>query len=198
LLKEDTRAQAGPAVFCQDFCLHAFTQDSVSSCLQLRGKVARSAANLLCINYALRGNLAAILWPEQTAQPVRKNQLWQSTCFEFFVAPTGMPWYWEINLSPSGDWNVYAFADYRAGMQEESALTALPFNIEQQPGSLLLELTFPLKTIISPAQPLDLGISAVLEDKNGQHSFWALNHHNSVQPDFHWRDSFNLHLPASE
>ncbi|WP_417910209.1 DOMON-like domain-containing protein [Candidatus Electronema sp. PJ] len=196
-MKEDTRAQVDPAVFCQDFSLQAFTQDSLASSLQLRGQVARSAANLLCISYALQGNLAALLLPEQTAQPMRKDLLWQHTCFEFFLAPVGTPRYWEINLSPSGDWNVYAFADYRAGMQEEPALAVLPFTIEQRPASLLLELTFPLESIISPGQPLDLGISAVLQDRNGQRSFWALTHHNRMQPDFHWRDSFSLSVPAS-
>jgi hypothetical protein len=180
-----------------NFSLQAFTQDSLAASLQLRGQVARSAANLLCISYTLQGNLAALLLPEQSAQPTRKNLLWQYTCFEFFVAPAGAPRYWEINLSPSGDWNVYAFAGYRAGMQEEPALTVLPFTIKQQPTSLLLELSFPLATIISPGQPLDLGISAVLQDRNGQRSFWALTHPDSVQPDFHWRASFSLSVPAS-
>jgi hypothetical protein len=135
------------------------------------------------------------LLPEQTNQPARKDHLWQTTCFEFFVAPTGLPQYWEINLSPSADWNVYAFDDYRAGMREENAIASLPFTIQRQPTSFLLELAFPLANLIHPEQPIELAVSAVIQGCGGQRSFHALTD-CAPQPDFHHRDSFILDLPA--
>ena len=61
--------------------------------------------------------------------PARRDRLWEETCFEFFLAVKNSPRYWEFNLSPAGHWNVYRFADYRQGMQEEPAFASLPFSV---------------------------------------------------------------------
>ena len=42
-----------------------------------------------------------------------------------------------------------------------------------------------------------LGLSAVLEDLNGEKTWWALAHAPD-KPDFHHPDSFALELPAPE
>ena len=160
---------------------------------QISGHVTRSRTGLhLC--YELRGKAAELLLPEPSTTQRRRDGLWRSTCFEFFIAPQGLPQYWEVNLSPSGDWNVYAFADYRAGMREEAAVTALPFTFQQQADCCRLALDFPLAELISPQQPAELAVSAVLHDRNGERSFHALAHCGS-QPDFHQRASFLITLP---
>jgi hypothetical protein len=43
--------------------------------------------------------------------------------------------------------------------------------------------------------PLRLGLAAVIEDKTGIFSYWALRH-PSAKPDFHHPDSLVLELPA--
>ncbi|MCI5126388.1 MAG: hypothetical protein D3925_18405, partial [Candidatus Electrothrix sp. AR5] len=134
-----------------------------------------------------------VLFPPPSPAPRRKDGLWQATCFEFFVAVSGSPQYWEVNLPPAGDWNVYAFTDYRQGMHEDTALAVLPCIVDRQAESYRLELDFPLKKLIAPDQPIDVGVSAVLLGSNGQRGFYALTHCGS-QPDFHQREGFLLRL----
>ena len=40
-----------------------------------------------------------------------------------------------------------------------------------------------------------LGLSAVLEEKDGTKSYWALSHPNADKPDFHHPDCFVAQLP---
>jgi len=47
-------------------------------------------------------------------------------CFECFIGQKTAAEYWEVNLAPNGDWNVYHFDGYRTGMVEETALRRLP------------------------------------------------------------------------
>ncbi len=159
--------------------------------LQLTGTLIRNTTGLQ-IQYELSGNLDNILLPALNPMPVRKDGLWQATCFELFIAASGSPRYWEVNLSPSGDWNIYAFTGYRQGMEEETAISVLPFTQSRSVNRYQLALDFPLPNVIAPNQPLDIAISAVLEIK-GQRSFYALTH-CGPQPDFHARESFLLQV----
>jgi len=175
------------------FSLQPFAPDSLTAGLQLAVSAASRVGSLL-LRYELRGRLEDILLPEQAAAPSRRDQLWQQTCFEFFAAPAGSLQYWEVNISPSGDWNVYAFDAYREGMREERAVTALPCRTERQSDLLTLELAFPLDKIIAQGQPAELAASAVIQGRSGPPSCWALRH-CGPQPDFHRRQSFCLSLP---
>ncbi|MEA5573588.1 DOMON-like domain-containing protein [Calothrix sp. UHCC 0171] len=149
--------------------------------------------NLLNIRYALRGNITEVEIPFQSQIPQRKNELWEHTCFEFFIGVKNSPRYWEFNLSPSRDWNVYSFEGYRQGMQSEAALSMLPFRIQNSADCLELALSFDLDKIIPPKQDLEVGVTAVIKCKNSQVSYWALTH-CAVEADFHQRDSFLLDL----
>jgi hypothetical protein len=46
----------------------------------------------------------------------RRDNLWQSTCFECFLKQEGEVAYQEWNFSPSGDWAAYDFTAEREGM----------------------------------------------------------------------------------
>ncbi len=175
----------------ENFILQPFQEESFAANIQITGILARTATNLL-ISYELSGNVADVLLSPPSSVPRRRDGLWQATCFEFFVAVSGSPQYWEVNLSPAGDWNVYAFTDYRHEMHEEVALAALPFTVHRQPESYRLELDFPLAQLIALDRPIDVGVSAVLE-KNGHRTFYSLTHCSS-QPDFHQRESFLMRL----
>jgi len=160
--------------------------------LKITGNIARHS-NTLIIRYTLLGPPGELVIPPKVYPPARKNELWEETCFEFFLGIKNSPQYWEFNLSPSGHWNVYRFAAYRQGMQEEMALTSLPFSIQNQPDSLSLALDLDLDKIVQADQALEAAISAVIKPKEGEVSYWALTH-PGPQADFHRRDSFMVEL----
>jgi hypothetical protein len=174
--------------------LYPFQVEQERGCaadIKLTGALVRSITGLQ-IQYELSGNLDHLFLPAPSTTPARKDGLWQTTCFELFVAASGSSRYWEINLSPAGDWNVYVFTDYRQGMEEEAVITALPFTQFRNANRYQLTLDFPLADIIAPDKPVELALSAVLEI-NGQRAFYALTH-CGPQPDFHNRESFLVQL----
>ncbi len=170
------------------FSLHPF---SPSGFFRIAGDVARRSGALV-LRYELTGPLDELAIPE-TAAPARRGGLWEETCFEFFLAVKNSPEYREFNLSPSGEWNIYRFADYREGMEEEEAFASLPFHVERDPDVLRLSLEIDLSRIVPPGGVLEAGVSAVIKKKNGELTFWALAH-PGPEPDFHRRESFILEL----
>jgi hypothetical protein len=160
--------------------------------LDITGTITRHG-HILGLRYELRGDLAALALPDPTDRPLRRDGLWQETCFEFFLAPRNSPRYWEFNHSPAGHWNVYGFEDYRQDMHEEPALAALPFSLAREPASLLLILEVDVSGFLPPGQPLDAAISAVIKAQDGTLTYWALAH-PGPQPDFHRRDTFIIEL----
>ncbi len=175
----------------QNFCLQPFTPIS-SFDLQIHGNIDREH-NHLTINYLFQGDLEKIDIPTPADIPTRKHELWKITCWEFFLGIKDKPSYWEFNLSPTGDWNVYRFDDYRRGMQEETAITSLPFILHHHSDSLELTLELDLDKFIAPEQNLDVGITTVVQDINGVTTYWALKH-TGEEADFHLRDSFTIEL----
>jgi hypothetical protein len=178
----------------QCFSLQPFPRASPRPCFQITGSIARRS-NRLAIRYALLGPLAEFTIPAPAAMPTRKNGLWEETCFEFFLAVMDSPGYWECNLSPAGHWNVYRFAAYRQGMQEEGAIVSLPFAVRNHIDTLELALDLDLDPIVRADQGLEAAISAVIKRPNGEATYWALTHRGS-QADFHRRDGFIVTLQA--
>ena len=176
----------------QCFSLKAFPTITPLSDLEISGSIARRS-NTLAISYTLSGALTELNISSRAGAPVRRHGLWEETCFECFLAVKNSPRYWEVNLSPAGHWNVYRFADYRQGMQEETSFSQFPFTVESQADVLLLALEFELYRIISTGQTLGVAMSAVINHKDGKLTYWALTH-PGPQPDFHRRDSFIIEL----
>jgi hypothetical protein len=156
--------------------------------LEINGSIARNN-HQLSISYQLLGDLAKIVIPATVDLPVRKHELWEETCFEFFLGIKNSTRYWEFNLSPAGHWNVYRFDDYRQGMQEEMAVTSLPFSVQSQSEALLLVLKLDLDKFVSADTLLEVAITTVIKSQEGNISYWALTH-PGTQADFHRRDSF--------
>jgi hypothetical protein len=174
-----------------DFTLHPFPEDRRLPAIELDGKLDRSEGRL-SIEYRLTGDLTQ-LEISPSAAPTRKFALWEATCFEFFLGIPGDRAYWEFNLSPAGDWNVFHLDDYRQGLRDELAFTLLPFTIEQQPNSLLLGLEFDLSKIISVDRSIEVSVTTVIRSIGGEISYWAVTHCGS-EADFHRRDSFVLKM----
>jgi hypothetical protein len=170
-----------------DFSLQPFPSSVSLPDIQITGKVVRRF-NILTICYKLQGDIFQVYFPKATI-PTRKKELWENTCLEFFVGIKNSPPYWEFNLSPSGDWNIYQFTNYRQGMKEEDRITSLPFRVHQETHLFQLDLTLDLTPIISLEIELELGITAVIQPHARDISYWGLTH-CGTQPDFHLRDSF--------
>lgn len=150
---------------------------------------ARIEGTDLLLEYKVSGELVQIEWPVRvgaSAAEIRKNDLWRHTCFEAFLQGDG-PGYLEVNLSPSGEWNVYRFDRYREGMREEVLIGCPEFRFSSSTGSWRLAARIPLS--LPQSGKLGLGLTAVIEDAQGTISYWALKH-TGDQPDFHRVDSF--------
>ena len=123
----------------------------------------------------------------------RRDGLWQSTCVELFVGPAEEAGYWEVNLSPSGAWNVYAFTGYRQAMAPAPATLESPqCTGNSEAGILDLGFVLPLPASWTD-QPLVAALTAVVEGAHIGRSYWALCH-PSPTPDFHDRAGFVLRL----
>jgi hypothetical protein len=175
------------------FSLKPFPGEGNGPDVKITGRVARMAGTL-SLECALLGNLSTIAIPEPRASPGRKDRLWEETCLEVFLGESGSERYWEFNLSPARDWNVYRFPSYRKEKLEELAFTALPFRIRTEPGALRLSLDLGLEKIIPADSAIEVGVCAVLRTVTGARSHWALAH-PSPRPDFHRRNGFTLKIP---
>lgn len=176
----------------KNFNLVEFGAGDSPSDLKVSGTIKRSS-HILCLDYRLYDPKAAVLIPPQSKHPLRKHDLWEETCFEFFLRIKDCEPYWEFNLSPSGHWNIYHFDTYRQGMKEEMAFANLPFKFNDRADSLSLQVTIDLQAIVRPEQILEIAVSTVVEFKDGNIAYWALVH-PGTQADFHDRDSFKLDL----
>lgn len=174
------------------FFLRPFPSAGLLPHVTITGNIGRRS-NILSLTYALLGPLAELVVPAPSDMRVRKNGLWEETCFEFFLGKRNSDHYWEFNLSPAGHWNVYRFTSYRQGMQEEPAFTSLLFSVRARPDALGLSLEIDLDKIIPAEQALEVAVSAVIKTVDGKITYWALAH-PGPQPDFHRRDGFIVEL----
>ncbi len=172
----------------KQFKLKPFATSNHCNDIEITGTFVRKNNNLI-LDYLLENNLYDVVIEPRKNPPQRKNELWQTTCFEFFLAIPNGKNYWEFNLSPSGDWNIYHFDDYRQGMTEETAFNELFFITKQNNNSFKIHLNLDLNPIIFPEQKLIMGISAVIKTQSNNIGYWALTH-PKTEADFHCRDSF--------
>lgn len=175
----------------RSFSLEPFSP-GLRSALQINGWLARRG-QVLALQYAFLGPLSQVALPVPAVKPERRHGLWQETCFEFFLGVKNAPGYWEFNLSPAGDWNVYRFSGYRSGMAEETVLASLPFRVQVREDLLRLDLEADLTAILPAGRSLELGLAAVVRLRDGAMTYWALTH-PGPRPDFHRRESFIMVL----
>ena len=157
-------------------------------------RVLRTPEGVLGVIYILDGDLDKLSLPE--ARPPRVgNRLWEHSCFELFIARAGLLGYHEFNFAPSGEWAAYAFAGYRQAVPVVPESFAPHIAVRDADGRFELEATLQLERL-SPGHAsakLSLSVAAVIEDKHGALSYWALKHPPG-KPDFHHTDAFMLTL----
>lgn len=171
--------------------------------IALAVSVRREGADSLLLRYRLTGAVDALAIPP-LQPPERRDGLWQATCFEAFVRPQGADQfvrpqgaghYAEFNFAPSRGWAAYGFDDYRAGMAD-LALDPPVLFVEQGAGRLDLMALVRLAAF-ADAPVWQLGLSAVVEEKSGAKSYWALRH-PAGKPDFHHGDCFAAQVGAAK
>jgi hypothetical protein len=178
----------------QSFSLVPFPVPNIPE-INIKGKISYQD-NLVTLHYSLTGKIGDVFLPSTSMSPKRKDELWKTTCFEFFLAIKDLPQYWEFNLSPSGDWNVYQMDAYRRhGFREEELIQQLQFECQKQEHEFLLEAAANLNPIIPPNKILEAGITTIIQTKNGNETYWALAH-PAPYADFHLRESFILAMGA--
>jgi hypothetical protein len=161
--------------------------------IKITGDIERTGTQISAL-YTLRGEINSILLPTPSIPPTRKHDLWKATCFEFFIAPAGQPQYWEFNLAPSGNWNVYHMDDYRqVNMREEEKATSLPFTFQKTNTQINLEISVNTASFLPSTQKLEVGIAAIIQSYDEVETYWALAHPNP-QADFHHRNGFTIIL----
>jgi hypothetical protein len=125
----------------------------------------------------------------EPAEPVRAEDLWQTTCFEAFLRIPGADAYREWNFAPSGKWAAYDFTSHREGRSD--ADVAAPYiRVEDNLTWWALGATI----AVDAGAVWALGLSAILEEKDGTKSYWALAHPPGGKPDFHAADCFAASL----
>ena len=176
----------------QIFSLIPFSNSNIPD-IQINGRVRRENGQL-DIQYTITGETEKILWSERSASPMRKDGLWSATCFEFFVALPEDPQYWEFNVAPSGDWNVYRMDGYRrVGFREEASIQRLLLDLKNELGLVSLNTSVDVSLLVTENQSLQVGISCVVQSIDHAESYWALVHPHPT-PDFHLRQSFIIQI----
>lgn len=133
------------------------------------------SSGAITVNFKLDADLDRLRIPSRR-RPRFADGLWRHTCFEVFIATRSRA-YREYNFSPSGEWAAYAFSSYR---KRDRAKLARP--------------RWNGKVATIPARGrLRIGLTAVIEEKSGALSYWALRHPRR-KPDFHDRRGFTLDL----
>lgn len=169
------------------------------------------------LRYVVEGDIQHIRFGHHIHNK-RLDELWRHTCFEAFLQVEGQAGYLEFNFSTDG-WNCYYFDDYREGMEEARIaaprLEAGRYDQPIPPGTrahftdletfdayrapfLMLQAHLELKqrAELWMGQALRLGLSAVIEERDGNKSYWAVRHPEG-RPDFHHPDCFAIELPAA-
>jgi hypothetical protein len=155
--------------------------------IQIEAAVAQPRSCCLELSYVITGQLKVLALPP-VAVPQRADELWRHTCFEAFIQ-TAPGEYYEFNFAPTAAWAAYRFHGYRHG----KSIASIPnpaISVQSDADRYCLQALLQLDSLYAPKQPLwRLGLSAVIEDKSGRLSYWALAH-AADKPDFHRPESF--------
>ena len=170
-------------------CHHSQATDTIE---RFTAGAERGADGWLRFRYVVQGAVDRIALPPGVA-PRHMDELWRHTCFEAFIAAEDHPAYVECNFSPSTAWAAYRFDRYRTRMAVLAPVEPPRIMLQTQADGLVLEARLQLGEFAN--HPLRIGLTAVIEDKAGSLSYWALRHPCN-KPDFHHRGGFILRLAA--
>jgi len=163
----------------------------------VEAEAVRPGSDSLSLRFIVTGVIADLFLPPVTTTE-RTDELWRRTCFEAFLRPSPGTAYYEFNFAPSTQWAAYSFTGYRSGMNAVRNMETPHVEVRSDGGSYELQASLTLDHLAG--LPRDaawrLGLSAVIEEADGNISYWALAHPPG-KPDFHHSDCFTLELPSA-
>jgi hypothetical protein len=109
---------------------------------------------------------------------------------------TGKPEYYEFNFAPSGEWAVYSFRRYRDGEPVRDEEVVSRITTLGGGDRLDVEVSSACGARKRCSEALQLALSAVIEEKNGILSYWALKHPPG-KPDFHHPEAFAMEMDTA-
>lgn len=156
------------------------------------------ATEHLFLRFVLEGEISALRLPGPATRPGPQDGLWQHTCFEAFVGDGASPRYAEFNFSPSGSWASYLFSQPRVRTAPVSVAVTQAPRCRHDGGTLALDARIDIAALGWPITPeTPIGLSAVLEVRDGRLTYWALRH-PGAKPDFHDRRGWIARAAAQE
>ena len=194
--------------------LKPFSEPAVNLNFEVEVSFLQTKSSLdLAVIYRLSGRHAVLneinLLSDLITTKQRAHELWKNTCFEWFIKSKTNSKYWEFNVSPSGQWNFYEFDSYRSNLKECFFLVDPYFQSELKSAPDLtasdsnFEYSFSFTGSLEPlfnhenleSDDLQLAITSVVNWKNGQISYYSLEHCQG-KPDFHSSAGFILPFPS--
>ena len=174
----------------KEYKLIPFLDDELEQAIDLKVGIDWSFdASKLMIQFGVTGSLDRLKIPPASDVPQRTTGLWETTCFECFLGSLGQENYWEMNLSPSGDWNVFRLDGYRENLREEPMIKTLPFGVERRGDRMIVDVTLDIQKLGLCRDTIELLATSVMEEVTGDISYWAVAY-TGTTADFHLRKSF--------
>ena len=175
---------------------HPSTPDDIVTGITV--EVDSLTTDLLVLDYRIHGNIDRLQLPAQATSKFQ-DLLWQHTCLEAFIGFTDSDSYFEFNFSPSSQWAVYRFENYRQGVTSIDPMPTPRVIVRRHTDYLEADVDIHLGAIPGltaseiKGRELRLAVSAVMRSEPGRICYWALAHPPG-KPDFHHRDGFALRL----
>lgn len=159
---------------------------------EFHAEIERHEGGRLWLRYHVESDPDQLALGDPSEDVLRADELWKSTCFEVFVRQKGKASYLEMNFAPTLKWAAYGFDAYREGMKDTAISPPPEIHMDASASHFALEAEFTLPAAFQ-GQALDIALTAVIEDANGQISYWSLAHPDG-KPDFHHEACFALKL----
>ena len=175
---------------------HGDSQGTAATSVEVH--LAWPAPGKLALTYVVSGDIAALKLPAPAAGG-RTDELWRHTCLEAFVGAANGAGYYEFNLAPSTQWAAYGFSGYREGLTPAEPFDDPEVSVEPEADRFVQRATLNLSDLpgLHPDADWRLALTAVIEQRDGLKSYWALAH-PAGRPDYHHADSFSQILTPAE
>jgi hypothetical protein len=164
---------------------------------RVQAACSRTKSGAMAVEFRVEAGGQCVAVPSP-GKAVFVEGLWNHTCFEVFLSPGDGPAYYEYNLSPSGQWALFSFRDYRDGGANPDPTLEPRIRFERTEQTMLLRAELPVGRLLGADadRPIRTGLSAVIEQSDGTIRYWALRH-PGARPDFHHAESFALCVEES-
>ena len=161
---------ARPAATLQQSVRLVPFETGLPSGLGIQASLSWSSSGWLDLSFTVlaEDGLAELVLPQglldgEQCHGMRRDGLWQTTCFEAFLGLPGERRYWEINLAANGDWALYGFSDYRDGRSDPSQTVPPQVQLRRWHHQLRLEASLDLSAWWPPNVSPDIALTAVLD-----------------------------------